>query len=83
MKNGGLVAHPARSDDAAGPDHMEQALDNGHLILNLANVHVPGDRLYLRSYLQIVPVSECTSIFGISQISRMCTIVLNLVRGER
>ena len=31
MKNGGLVAHPARSDDAAGPDHMEQALDNGHL----------------------------------------------------
>eukprot|EP01050_Picozoa_sp_SAG11_P013953 SAG11_NODE_1670_length_4486_cov_6.844313_3_plen_412_part_00 len=31
MKNGGLVAHPARSDDAAGLDHMEQALDNGHL----------------------------------------------------
>ena len=31
MKNGGLVAHPARSDDAAGPDHMEHALDNGHL----------------------------------------------------
>ena len=26
-----LVAHPARSDDAAGPDHMEHALDNGHL----------------------------------------------------
>eukprot|EP01050_Picozoa_sp_SAG11_P014419 SAG11_NODE_1775_length_4269_cov_3.089448_2_plen_86_part_00 len=33
VKNGGVVAHPARSDDAPGPDHMEQAVDNSHLLV--------------------------------------------------